>query len=75
MQIRIKLMGILQECTPAGGMLDLSDGATIDDVLRTLDIPIDSVQVFTINGQLVLDRAHRLHEGDQLTAIPPVAGG
>ena len=37
--------------------------------------PVDSVHVFTVNEQLILDRAHVLKQGDELTVIPPAVGG
>jgi sulfur carrier protein ThiS len=74
-EIRIKLMGMLKDKAPPGGTLDVSEGATIEDALTALKIPVDSVQVFTINGQLVRDRARRLNTGDELSVLPPVGGG
>jgi len=53
----------------------LPDGARIEDVLRSLGIPGDSVQVFTVNGQLEMDRTRALSSSDELTVIPPVGGG
>lgn len=75
MEIRIKLMGMLKDKAPPGGTLDVPEGATIEDALTALKIPVDSVQVFTINGQLVRDRARRLNTGDELSVLPPVGGG
>ncbi len=73
--IQIKLMGMLKEKTPRGGALALADGATIQDVLRELDIPTESVQIFTLNGSLVKDQKRGLDDGDELTILPPVGGG
>ena len=75
MQIELKLMGVLKEKTPKNGRLELSGSATIRDALIALDIPLDSVQVFTVNGTLVRDKGHALSEGDDLTILPPVGGG
>ena len=75
MQIRVKLMGMLQERTPPTGFVDLPDDATIEHVLNLLKIPVDSVQVFSVNGSIERDRERPLQESDELTVLPPVGGG
>jgi molybdopterin converting factor small subunit len=75
MQVRLKLMGMLKARTPAGGVLELADGATIDDVLRALEVAPQTIRVFTVNGQFERDRGRVLAPDDELTVIPPVGGG
>jgi molybdopterin converting factor small subunit len=75
MQIRLKLMGMLKARTPAGGVLEVADGATIDDVLLALEIAPQTIRVFTVNGQFERDRSRVLAANDELAAIPPVGGG
>ncbi len=75
MQVRLKLMGMLKSRTPAGGTLEVADGATIEDVLIALGVAPNVVQVFTVNGQFERDRGRVLADGDELTVIPPVGGG
>ena len=75
MQIRLKLMGMLKARTPAGGVLEVADGATIDDVLRALEIAPQTVRVFTVNGEFERNRSRVLAADDELAAIPPVGGG
>ena len=75
MQIRLKLMGMLKARTPPGGALELADGATIDDVLRALEIAPKAIQVFTVNGRLERNRSRELAANDELSIIPPVGGG
>ena len=75
MRIRLKLMGMLKARTPPGGAIEMADGATIDDVLRTLDIAPQTVRVFTVNGEFERDRSRALAPDDELSAIPPVGGG
>ena len=75
MHVRLKLMGMLKARTPAGGVLELADGATIDDVLRALEVAPQTIRVFTVNGQFERDRGRVLAPDDELTVIPPVGGG
>ena len=75
MIIRIKLMGMLKDRGPADGQLELADGGTITDALHSLQIPVDSVQVFTVNGNLERDKGRTLSDNDELTVLPPVGGG
>lgn len=75
MQIQLKLMGMLKDRTPSDGTLDLQDAATIQDALRALEVDVDSVHVFTVNGTLQRDKSHGLEDGDELVVFPPVGGG
>ena len=68
-------MGLLQSKAPPGDTLEMHSGATIEDALRSLDIAVDSVQVFTVNGALERDRNRVLDDDDELTILPPVGGG
>lgn len=75
MKIRIKLMGLLKDQTPSSGELTLPDSTSIREVLGVLQVPPESVQVFTVNGNLVRDPSHPLADGDELMILPPVGGG
>lgn len=75
MRIQVKLMGLLRDKTPVGGALELADDATIEDALVALEIPVDSVHVFTVNGGLERDKQRRLATDDELTVLPPAGGG
>ena len=75
MMVRLKLMGVLQAKTPANGQLELAAGASIEDVLRAVDVPVESVQIFTVNGSLERDRGRVLSDGDDLSVLPPAGGG
>ena len=75
MRIRLKLMGLLKAGTPAGGVLDVPDGATIEDALRVLAIAPPGNAVISVNGRIERDRTRTLAADDELTVIPPVGGG
>ena len=75
MEIRVKLMGILKDKSPSNGKIELPEGGTIEDALRVVGIPVDSVQVFTVNGQVDRNRRRALTADDELTVLPPMGGG
>ncbi len=75
MIVHVKLMGVLKPKTPPGDQLELEEGASIEDVLRRLDVPAESVQIFTVNGSLERDRGRVLIDGDALSVLPPAGGG
>lgn len=75
MNVRVKIMGVLKDKTPSGDALEVPDGATIKDVLVALDVPVERVQMCTVNGDLEADRGRVLSDDDELTVIPPVGGG
>lgn len=75
MRIRLRLMGMLKGNAPPDGGLELADGATIRAALEALEISVDSVQVFQVNGQLERNKNRVLDDDDELTVLPPVGGG
>ena len=75
MNVQIKLMGMLKDKGPPNGELPLADDATIEDALVAMEIPVESVHVFTVNGTLERDKKRPLADGDELTVLPPVGGG
>ena len=74
-RIGVKLMGMLKSKNPPDGHLEVSDDVTIAEVLQMLEVAPDSVQVFSVNGQLERAATRKLTEGDELSIIPPVGGG
>jgi molybdopterin converting factor small subunit len=60
-------------------MVSLQEGATVDDLFKTLGIPINQPKVLVINGVsqgMDQDRnSHVLKDGDVVSVFPPVGGG
>ena len=75
MEVRVKLMGMLRDRSPAGGVVQLPEGATVADLLQQLEIPAREVMLVTVNGQHQRDHSVRLSPGDEVTVLPPVGGG
>jgi sulfur carrier protein ThiS len=74
-RIRVKLMGLLKGKCPPDGQLEVAEQSTIADVLHQLEVSPNSVQVFSVNGQLERDLTRKLSVDDELSIIPPVGGG
>lgn len=75
MQLKLTLMGALKAKSPDGNRLEITDGATINDVVAALDIKPEQVQIVMVNGKPKPDRSVVLADGDELTFVAPVGGG
>lgn len=82
MQIKVKLFANLRKKLPpisggpAGrGTLELTDSATVTDLIQQLDIPLDLAQMVLVNGEQTRAFDRPLAHGDQVSIFPPVAGG
>ena len=80
MQIQLEVFGTLRDRMkdrlPGGrGTIEVSDGASLDQLAAQLDIAIVTNCVVMVNGQMERDRSRPLPAGAKLTLIPPVAGG
>ncbi len=77
MQVTVELQTYLQEYSPAGEPVfehTLPDGATVQTLVRDLDVPEEMASVIVLNGRSA-DFDDALSEGDRVTLIPPLAGG
>ncbi|HJO75820.1 MAG TPA: MoaD/ThiS family protein [Rhodospirillales bacterium] len=87
MIIRIKLFASLGKYIPNGTAvgptgneadMEAADGATISDIIGSLNLPIEFCHLVLVNGYFISPSArgsHVLTEGDDLAIWPPVAGG
>lgn len=79
MKIQLKLYGNLRRLSPGGQagvpmMIDLPDGACLQDLVDQLEIPPEETKVAFVNS-IVREWPYRLKEGDQVGIFPPVGGG
>lgn len=83
MQIKLKVGGRLREFLPAGSSgsqanLDVTDGATVIDVMNQLGLPGEDSYLVMLNGT-VLPAAKRpktvLQMDDDLGVFPPLKSG
>jgi sulfur carrier protein ThiS len=84
MQITFKLYASLTDYLPVerrvGNQmpLDVTDGATIAEVVAPFNLPMKLVHLVLINGVYIAPEqraTHALKEGDVLAIWPPIAGG
>jgi sulfur carrier protein len=54
--------------------IDVPEGTTVDQVIRSLGIPDETPRIAVING-LDADPEESLQDGDTLSVFPPLAGG
>jgi molybdopterin converting factor subunit 1 len=77
--VRVLFFAYLRErCGVRETAIELPEGATVADLWRRLvsrfeQLPADPPR-FAVN-RLYVDKAHPLHDNDELALIPPVSGG
>ena len=54
---------------------EMEEGATVGDLLKTLNIPDDLKIVSILNGMSCFDKERVLRDGDVLGLFPLMAGG
>ena len=77
MRVQVKLFAGLRKLAPEGKSpfpLELPDGATVGDLLKTLGVPEDKPKILLVNGRHA-GNEQGLSEGDEVSIFPPVAGG
>ena len=79
MKVEIKLYANLARYLPpnvkeAGGIMDVTDGLTIEGLMHQLRVPEDQVKLIFVDG-IHADRKTILQEGCRLGIFPPVGGG
>ena len=79
MKVEINLYANLARYLPpdvkaAGGIMDVSEGMTIEALMHQLRVPTDQIKLIFIDGTHA-DRKTVLKEGCRLGVFPPVGGG
>jgi sulfur carrier protein ThiS len=79
MVVKISLHTILQKQSPPGPVdqleLHLAENASVSDVLRALDIDMDSSGLILVIDHRVVNENTQLVDGDRLDIIPAISGG
>ncbi len=83
MRIRAKLFATLRRYAPGASAetrpgtpfeVDMSDGATVAELVKQLNLPAEEVKVAYVNGRARPDD-WRLEPGDEVGIFPPIGGG
>ena len=79
MKVEVELFATLAAYLPAGATgdsvtLEIPDGTTVAEVIRSLQIPIRLECLTVVNGRDAPSE-HQLADGDVLSLFPPLAGG
>ncbi len=79
MIVHVKLFATLRRRYPQLGIgetmpVEVSDGATIGQLIEHLHLPAEEVKVVFVNG-IVREEEHMLDDGDELGVFPAVGGG
>jgi molybdopterin converting factor small subunit len=74
MKVNVKLFASLRTFGPDEQVIELPDHTTIDDVIRSLNIPSTIRLLRIVNGEH-RPADHVLQDGDELALFPPIAGG
>lgn len=74
MNVKIRLFASLRQFGPEEQVAAFPEGATVDDVVRSLGIPGTIRLLRIVNGEH-RPASHVLREGDELALFPPIAGG
>ena len=79
MTVRVLFFAYLRErCGVREVALELPEGSTVGELWRKLVARYDKLPAdpprFAVN-RLYVDKAHPLHDNDELALIPPVSGG
>jgi molybdopterin converting factor small subunit len=79
LKVELNLYASLRRFLPAEGggttcTLEIDEGKTIGDLLKRLNVPLDTVKVVFLNG-VHAEMKEGLNDGDRVGVFPPVGGG
>lgn len=77
MQVKVKLSGTLPSLLKrdrAEVVTEVDPGTTLVDIMRAINVPPQLVMIYQVNGK-VQRSDFQPKDGDEIVAIPAVAGG
>lgn len=81
MKIYVKIYATLRQYIPNSAEIvreegwEVADNATVDEVMRSFDLPENLRTLALINGAHCQDKTTRLSDGDTLLLYPLMSGG
>jgi molybdopterin synthase sulfur carrier subunit len=78
-RVTVNLHASLRKFLPSGNngraaVLEMPDGATVDDVVNRLGIPAGHTKMM-VSGDEYLELTTVLRDGQEINLFPPLAGG
>jgi molybdopterin converting factor small subunit len=55
-------------------IVELNQGATLDDLVSLLKIPAEETRILFVNG-IIQEAAYKLKDNDEVGLFPPIGGG
>jgi molybdopterin converting factor small subunit len=55
-------------------IIELSEGATLQDLVSLLKIPVEETRIIFVNG-IIQEPDYRLKDKDEVGLFPPIGGG
>lgn len=79
MRVEVRLYATLRRHLPqarAGESyeIELEEGATVENLLEALGVPVDGTKQAFVNG-ITRELDHQLRDGDKVGVFPPIGGG
>jgi molybdopterin synthase sulfur carrier subunit len=79
MQVTVKLFATLTrygrgERAGTPFIIELSEGASLHDLVSQLQIPTEETRVMFVNG-IIQESGYSLKDGDEVGLFPPIGGG
>lgn len=74
MQLTVKLFAYFRDNRFKQQQMDFAEGTTVEEIIRSLGVPLDEVGVTMINSRhCELEQVPK--EGDQVAIFPAIGGG
>lgn len=74
MQLTVKLFAYFRDNRFKQQQMDFAEGTTVEEIIRSLAVPLDEVGVTMINSRHC-ELAQVPKEGDQVAIFPAIGGG
>ncbi len=74
MLVAIKCYATLRGYQPRDGVLEAQEGASVQEVLQGLGLPLEEAKVVFVNGRNA-SLEQGLQQGDKVAVFPAVGGG
>jgi molybdopterin converting factor small subunit len=75
LKVRVKIFGAPSLALERKEVtVELNEDATTEDLLKSLPVK-DKDYLYVVRAGIRLDSRARIHDGDEILVVPPIAGG